>query len=158
MKKELFYYEEIQNYVVFLVNYSDLHTISREQKKRKKLWSGPWWLIILVRCSNFLLHWFNNHFSPIKTIFLLIQLQLCQILGMSLVQTMAHKITLGLCLHKMWCAAWPTGICEMKFPQESHKCAEHSGQGLDLCVGSRSMVKTNESLLVLLKDQIANQL
>lgn len=46
----------------------------------------------------------------------------------------------------------------MKFPQESHKCAEHSGQGLDLCVGSRSMVKTNESLLVLLKDQIANQL
>lgn len=35
MKKELFYYEEIQNYVVFLVNYSDLHTISREQKERK---------------------------------------------------------------------------------------------------------------------------
>lgn len=44
----------------------------------------------------------------------------------------------------------------MKFPQESHKCAEHSVQGLDLCEDNKSIVKTNKSLLVLLIDQITN--
>lgn len=76
--------------------------IDSESRKREKLWPGPWWLITLTWYSNFFLHWFNNYFSPLKTISLLIQLQLYQILGMSLIQTMDHKTALGPCMHKVW--------------------------------------------------------